>query len=303
VHETLPIQQPQPVSRLGGGEALALQEPAEPLGDAASGAAGPKDHDPLIAEGLAQPLQPRQHRRRGHPAGALNVVIEAWHHLAVAIQHTPGVARPKIFPVHQRLGAHLMHCADEGIQEGVVGLSVQAGVLPSGVEGVMAQIGPIGSHIQHHRQGMGGMEAGTEGVNGNFPQTDLDSPHPLITDAQDSLGIGDQQQFGLAKAVTGLAQEIHKPLLIGRRQIHPFGGAAVGLAELLNRLSHGGGVHNRQGLVDVLGQKAVKQGEVALAEELQIGKAFQITAHGFERQPAALHLQLKGFLLPRQEGL
>ena len=56
-------------------------------------------------------------------------------------------------------------------------------------------------------------------------------------------------------------------------------------------------------MIDVLRKEAVKQGEVALAEELQIGKAFQITAHGLERQPAALHLQLKGFFLPGEEGL
>ena len=128
----------------------------------------------------------------------------------------------------------------------------------------------------------------------------MDAAHSLVADAENALGVGHQQQLGRSVAA-GLAQQLHQPLLLGRRQVHPLAGAAVGGARLLDRPAHRGGVHDRHHQLDVVGQEAVEEGEVALPQALGVGVALQIAAHRLEGPPAAIHLLSEAFFLPGQQ--
>ena len=98
----------------------------------------------------------------------------------------------------------------------------------------------------------------------------MDPPNSLVANAQDALGIGHQQQVGAVvpwlppQRCTGLAQDGRQAILLIGREIHPQRRTAVGLAEALNGLAHGWGINNRHYCLDVVGQKAVEQDEIAL---------------------------------------
>ena len=299
------IDQPEAIGGLGGAESCPLQQAPQPLGDAAAGTARPEDDDLLVGQRLAKAPQAGQDRRGGHAAGALDVVVEARYPVPVGLQHGAGMGGAEVLPVHQRAGADPLHRRDEALEEGGVGLPLQPGLAQAGVAGVREQFGPVGAHIEHHWQPPGRIQPGAEGVDGQLPLADLDAPHPLVAEAEDPLGVGDQEQVRsqAARAATGLRQQLLEPLLLGCRQVDPLAGAAVGVTEVLDRLPHRGGVDDRHRQLDVVGEEAVEEGDVPLPQGLEVGVPLQVAAHGAEGQPAALHLGLDGLHLPGQQGL
>ena len=125
VNQALPIDHPETVGGLLGIQTPGLQQPHQPLGDAAARAAGPKDDNALVLQNLPQTPQAGQNGGGSHTAGALNVVIEAGQPLPVGLQNPTGIAGTKVLPMHQGTRTHLPHSLDEGLHEGVVGGALQ----------------------------------------------------------------------------------------------------------------------------------------------------------------------------------
>ena len=125
VNQALPIDHPETVGGLLGIQTPGLQQPHQPLGDAAARAAGPEDDNALVLQNLAQTPQAGQNGGGSHTAGALNVVIEAGQPLPVGLQNPTGIAGTKVLPMHQGTRTHLPHSLDEGLHEGVVGGALQ----------------------------------------------------------------------------------------------------------------------------------------------------------------------------------
>jgi hypothetical protein len=137
--QSLAIDGPEPGAGFPWAEARLLQESQQPLGDAATSSAGPENHDSLVRQLLAQALAGGQHRRRRHAAGALDVVVEAGKHLAVALQVAAGIHRAEVFPVQNRVGEDGAQALHKGGDEGVVGLAPQPRLAPPRVEGIIQQ--------------------------------------------------------------------------------------------------------------------------------------------------------------------
>ncbi len=194
-----------------------------------------------------------------------------------------------------------LHGLHKLIHKRLVGLPLQPPLAEPGIEGVVQQAGAVGAHIERHRQGPGGVETGAEAVDGQLPLADVDPADPLIADPQDPFRIRHQHQ--LHRAGQGIAKHLAQaPLLVGTEE-HSTAGRAVAPAEPLDHGPHGGGVHDRQHRLHVLGQEAVKQHQVAAPQAIHKRKALEVAPQRAERLPAALHLEVQRLDLGREQAL
>ena len=100
----MPVDGPEPLVRLLGGEAFADHGVADQVGDAGAGGAGAVDHDPLVGQPLAGDPQGGGDRGQGDRGGALQVVVEGADLVGVAVQDAAGVVGGEVLPVQHRVG-------------------------------------------------------------------------------------------------------------------------------------------------------------------------------------------------------
>jgi len=219
----------------------------------------------------------------------------------MAIQQQLGGAGAEVLPVQTGARTELCHGVHEFVHEGEVGVALQAGLAQARVERVVEQAVAVGAHIQHHRQHPLGVQPGAEGVHGELALADVDAAHALIADAQNPLRIGDQHQIDAALDV-GLQHPVQSAPLRGADE-QAFDRRAIGAAEALDRLAHGGRVHHRQYGLQVGGQEAMKQHQVAAPQVVHKTELLQGATEADEVLPAALHLQVQSFHLFGQQTL
>ena len=97
------------------------------------------------------------------------------------------MACAEVFPVQASAGTLQLDGLDELIDEAQVVSPSQAALVQAGVERIGQQAGPIGAHIEGDRQHPLRVEPCAEGVDGQLALADVDSSHPLISDAEDPL--------------------------------------------------------------------------------------------------------------------
>ena len=137
------------------------------------------------------------------------------------------------------------------------------------VQVVVEEFEVVGAHVQHHRQHPAGMDPGGGGVDGEFADADLDAADALVTDAEDALGVGGDQQVQVVRAETSVPQSGFDVLGVVNGQVHTAG-AAEFLAEPFDRHTHGRGVDDGQHLGEVVGEQPVEQHLVAVPQVRQV---------------------------------
>ena len=244
--------------------------------DAHSRRAGAVNDDALVGEFGVGGRHCRQDGCDYHAGGALDVVIEGRDLVAVAVQDAVCVAGREVFPVQQCLreaGRDLLH---EAVHELVVAFAAYAGVPHTQVGGIVEQIEVVGSGVEDDRHDSVGMDAGGGDVDAQLADADRDTPDALVTDAQDSLGVGHHDQVDIVWALAVGEQRRSDGVRIvdvevdAARLVEP-------VAVLLDDLPDGGGVDDRQHLLDVLGEQPVEQCLVAVLHRRQVEVLGQVT--------------------------
>ncbi len=119
------------------------------------------------------------------------------------------------------------------------------------------------------------MDAGSRRVDGQFADGDLDAADALISDAQNSFGVGSYQQIHLVRAQTGVPEGGFDILGMIDTQVDATG-AAEFLAEPLDRQPDGRGVDHREHFGNVFSEQAVEQHLVAIPQVGEIHPLPQI---------------------------
>ena len=126
---------------------------------------------------------------------------------------------------------------------------------------------PIRAHVERHGQGHGRIQARGRGVQRQLADRDGHAARALIAQAQDALVVSDHDQAHVG-AVGGLAQNaLHAADVIWRQP--DAARPAQDVAELLAGAAHGGRVHDRHELFEVLRQQPVEERLVAVLERGQ----------------------------------
>src|SRR5262249_39112379 len=185
--------------------------------------------------------------------------------IAVPVQDAPGVARPEVLPVQQRVGEDLQRGGDVGIDEGVVRFLRRPPVPHAQVERVLQQLGPVGADVQQHRQGAGRVDAGRGGVDGELAGRDVDAADAPVADAEDGLGVGGDGEVDVAGGQLGGAQG---GLDLVRRVDAEVDAAraAVLVAVVPDRLADRRGVGAREQVAEVVGEHPVDEDIVAVVQ-------------------------------------
>src|SRR4029450_10139795 len=138
--------------------------------------------------------------------------------------------------VREQLGRGL----DVGVDEIVVALVSDPGVLVAQVHLVVEQGQVVGAHVQHHRDHPAGMDPGGRGVDGQLADGDVDPADALVPDAEDALGVGGHDEVHVVGAEAVVPKGGLDVLWLVDRQVDAAG-SPVFVAVALDGLAEGGG--------------------------------------------------------------
>src|SRR5215471_16134541 len=103
----------------------------------------------------------------------------------------------KILPLETRLGELLLHSLHELIYKIKISLSRDSFVSPAKVFGILEPVGVVGADIQYDRECPRRMYAADKRVQRELSDRNPETTCPLITDAQNTLAIGDDDDIHL----------------------------------------------------------------------------------------------------------
>jgi hypothetical protein len=231
--------------------------------DADPGGTRPDQHDPLIGERPAGDAQPGQHARDDHGGRALDVVIEARNAVAVSIQETEGVVLLEVLELDETAGPHLGHPGHERLDQRVVGGSAQPRRPVAQVQGIREQRRVVRPDIERHGEGQRRMDPAGGRVQRELADRDGHAAGALVTETQDPLVVGHDDQPDVVERA--LAQDVGDPVDVGWGD--PGAPSAPDdVAELLARPADRRRVHDRQELLEVLGQQPVEERRVPILQ-------------------------------------
>src|SRR5580704_10314512 len=239
------------------------------VGDADTGGAGTEDDNAVLDQRSLAGPGASPYGGEVDRAGALHVIVEGEYVVAVAVQEAPGIAGPEILPVQQRAGKDLERGGHVGVDKGVIGLLGGPLALNAQIQRVLQQLCPVGTDVQHHRQGSGRVDAGRSGVDGELADRDVDASDAPVADAEDGLGVGGDDEVHLVGRQPGSAQGGLD--LAGRIDAEiDAARAPVLVAVSLDGLADRGCVDDGQQLAEVVGQYPVIEHLVAVVQRGQV---------------------------------
>ena len=223
----------------------------------------------MVVEIDARDVDGREDGREHDRRGALDVVIERAVVVAVASEQAVGVACPEVLPVDHRLREQPARRRHEAVDEVVVALAAHARVLHPDVELVVEQAQVVGADVEHDRDDPARMDAGCRRVDRCLADGDLDAPDALVTDAQDALGVGDDDEVDLVLPEAIVEQGLLDSLGVVDGE-EDAAGAVVLVAETLDGLTDGRRVDDREHLLEMGGEQVVEEHLVAVTQLCQV---------------------------------
>ena len=154
--------------------------------------------DALLAELLIADAQGAEQPGQRHGARTLYVVVERQDPVAVAVEDLQCGVFAEVFPLQQRVGAYAAHGVDKLVDERVVRLTAEPLVAPAEIERVVEKRFVVGAYVQADRQGCGRVDAGACDVQGKFAHADRHAAGTLITNTQNGLVVGGDNQADFA---------------------------------------------------------------------------------------------------------
>ena len=210
-----------------------------------------------------------QDRGEHHRRGALDVVVERADPVAVGGQDAVRVGGSQVLPVQHRVGEEAGRRRDEAVHELVVPRPADPGVPLPEVHLVAEQPEVVGADVEDDRDRPTRVDAGRRGVEGQLADRDLDAADALVADAQDALGVGDDEQVDVVGPQAVVEQRLLDVLGPVDGEEDPAGPVVL-VAEPLDRLPDRRGVDDREHLLQVVGQQAVEEHLVAVADVGQV---------------------------------
>ncbi len=255
--------------------------------DADTRRAGAQHDDLLLRQGTTGNFRGAVQRPDGDGGGALDVVVEGEQLVAVAAQDRQRVCGGEVLPLQQDLWQRLVHRADEAVDERVVLVVVDATVPPAEVTRILQELDVVGAHIEHDRQRTTRVDTADQRVERQLADRNAHPADALISQTENALPVGHHDHVDLT--MRPVVQHLVETVTIGvGHEQTPW--PPVDLAETLAGLAHGRGVHDRQGLGNVVPQHPVEQRLVAILQGAQVDVLVEIVAARGELVPAMCRL-------------
>ncbi len=261
---------------------------------------GAIDQVVLLAQGLALDLDRPYDARQHHGPGPLDIVVERRQRLLITGEVVEGVGLAEVLPLQHGIGEVALDPGHELVDEVVVLLAANALVGLAQIHGVIQQRLVVGAHVQRDGQAAGGVDAGTQGIEGELADGDAHAAHPLITNPQDPLAVGhDNDAHRLGIEMTGQGAHV---LDVLRGDVEAAR-LLEAVAELLTRLAHGRGIDVGGHLLHVACQQGVEQSLVAILQGPQVLVLLDVAAGAQKALINPLKLGFKRLNLGRQQAV
>ena len=266
--QPLTIDTPEPRGRVALAEAVVEHHRADLVGDADTGGAGAIDHDPLLARPRAGDAHARQDRRQRDRARALHVVVEDPAAVAVVLEDPAGVGWPEVLEVQQRVRKQGRCCLHVCLDQRVVALAPNAAVAVADVHRVFEQRLAIGADVEHHRDHATGMDARGGRVDRELADRDRHPVGSPVTDPEDRLGVGRDEQVDVLGAEAVVAKRVLDAFDVVDRQVDAVGALKL-VAVALDRLRDHRRVNDREHLLEMHLEQLVVEDLVAIVQRCQ----------------------------------
>ena len=240
-----------------------LQQPR----DADAGGTGAGQQDALRAERLPEQTQPGQDAGQHDGGRALDVVVEARHAVAIAVQDAERVVLLEVLPLDEAARPDLLDAGDEGIDQRVVLGASQPWLSVADVQRVGQQLGVIGPDVQADRQGQARVDAARRRCTARACRSGWPcrprprSPRPRMR----SLSVTTMSRtsvYGPLRRISGIRSRscgvIQAPRVRRRTWLNSW-----------QAQPDRGRVDDRQQLLEVLGQDPIEEGRVAVLQRRQ----------------------------------
>jgi hypothetical protein len=189
-------------------QAARVHEPASPAGiglrqpfghhrghgevrDARGGFAGAQEQEPLILQGAARHAERREQARQRHRGRALDVVVEGGDLVLIFPQQAERVLVGEVLELDDDAGEDALGGGHELVHQRVVVRARQAPLVQPDVERIVQQRLVVGAHVEHHRQALGGLDAGRRRVERQLPDGDGHAVGAQVPEPEDPLAVGD----------------------------------------------------------------------------------------------------------------
>ena len=191
----------------------------------------------------------------------------------------------EILELDHDAGESFTRRGNELVDELVIRRAAQAPLTRADIVGIVQQRFVVGADIKHDRQAELWMDAGAGGIKRQLADRNAHAVGAEVTEAEDALAVGDDDQFGLvgpvgqelgdAAAVAGCDEEAARPL--------------EDIAEALTGEADRRGVDQRLDFIDVVAHDAEEQRFVAVVQLVQrhvfgevVGQFAQIGHHALD---------------------
>ena len=285
--------------RLGFAQAFSLHRQHDLLGDAAARRAGADEGHTLLADLLALGLAGRQQGTDAHRRGALNIIIEAAQFVAIAIQQRHGVGLGEILELQQHVRPATLHRGHEIGDEGVVLGLGHPRMAPAHVHRIVEQGLVVGADVESDRQRIGRADTATGGIQRQLADRNAHAADTLVAKAEDALAIGGHDHLDVV--LGGAAQDVVHVLAIRVADEQPAM-VAIDIGKLFARLAHGGGIDDRQHLLEVLLEQAEEQRLVVVLNGTQVDMPVEVVLAQPILTVGALGLLFDGLDVLRQQA-
>jgi len=227
----------------------------------------------LVTERGAGHANGRKDGAQRDSGSALNVVIEGEHLIAVTIQNGTRVNSGEVFPLKKCGGKNLLDGGNEGVNEAIVIGTRDARVPPAEILGIAKAFLIICADVQNDGQSPRGMNSADQRVERKFSDGDAESTNALITDAEDALAIGDDDDVNFRIWVV--------PQERGNRMAKGIGNekaarTAIDVAEFLAAKRDDGRIDDGQHFFNVTEEQTVEEHLIGVLKLAEIDMALKI---------------------------
>ena len=265
-HQAVHVHEPEMPAGVLAAHAFFHEGGDHQIRDARGRGAGTEEHDAQLGEFELRDARGGAHARERNGRGALNVVVEAEHTLAVTVEQRVGVGREEVFELDERVGVLLLHRSHELFDEREVALACDALARISEVEHVVANLLVVGAYVEHHGEAVLRRYAGTGAVERELADGDAHAVGAEVAQAEDALPVGHDDDADVLLAP--VVEDLRDPALVVGRDEEALR-LARDVRELFARFAHGRRVDQRQNLFDVVDHGAVEEMLVALLQGRQ----------------------------------
>ena len=146
--EAVGVKEDRRTTRLGRRCTAALHGPPDQPGDADPGGAGTQDHHPLFGDRPPEMAKPRQNAANDDRCRALDVVVERWSVMPVALEDPQGIGSLEVLPLDDATGPRLADRPHEPLHEQLVRRAAETRMPPADVQGIPQQCLVVRADIQ-----------------------------------------------------------------------------------------------------------------------------------------------------------